>query len=349
MSSSANGVGVGLVGAGYWGPNLLRNFFASGRWNIRVLCDRDPARLLHASAPYPSLTTTTEFARLLDDPLITAIAIATPVETHFELAAAALRADKDVLVEKPMTMTATEAAELCEIAAARERIIMVDHTYLFCPPVEYLKKIYEDGELGELLYIDAVRVNLGLYQQAGDVIIDLAPHDVSIINYFLDSTPTHVSTVVSSCINPGTVDVSYVSLYYPNDIMAHVHLSWLSPVKVRRMLIAGRNRMAIWDDLETDRVKIYDKGVVVPPDPEVARAQQMVSYRLGDMFAPNLSRREALDAVVEEFYNAVVYRREPRSTGRFGANVVRVLEAISNSIAHNGQRVAVSAPSEVAR
>jgi predicted dehydrogenase len=332
---------LGLVGAGYWGPNLLRNFFGSGRWDVRLVCDRDPAKLVKAALPYPWLSTTTEYERLLAVSSIAALALPTPVETHFELAHAALLADKDVLVEKPLAATSHEAALLCEVSRERNRILMVDHTYLFGAPVDYLKELQQSGGLGEVLYIDAVRVNLGLFQQHGNVIVDLAPHDVSIINYLLDSTPTKVSTVVASCINRNMADVAYISLQYPNNVLAHAHLSWLSPVKVRRMAIAGSNKMAIWDDLETDRVKIYDKGVVVPPDLEVARVRQMVGYRLGDMLAPNLGRQEALAAVAEEFYQAITHRREPRSSGTFGLDVVRVMEAINLSIACDGQPVTV--------
>jgi predicted dehydrogenase len=348
MSSNTHGIGIGLVGAGYWGPNVLRNLYASGRWNIRALCDLDQARLLKASAPYPSLTTTTEYTRLLEDPLIKAIAIATPLETHYGLADAALRAGKDVLVEKPMTGNATEAAALCSLAEAEKRVLMVDHTYLVNPAVEYLKELHDCGDLGDVLYIDTVRVNLGLFQQHGDVIMDLAPHDISIVNFLLDATPTHAATIVSSCINPEMVDVAYISLYYPGNVLVHAHLSWLSPVKVRRMSIAGRNKMAVWDDLDTDRIRIYDKGIVLPPDPEVARVRQMVGYRLGDMLAPNLSRREPLEGALDEFYQAVVYRQEPRSSARFGLDVVRVLDAITNSIAHHGRRVEVGCSQEMA-
>jgi len=335
------GVGIGLVGAGYWGPNLLRNFYASGRWNVRALCDLDAAKLRKVAAPYPGLATTTEYGRLLEDPLITAIAIATPAETHFALADAALRAGKDVLVEKPMTATAPEALALCQTAEKLERVLMVDHTYLFCAPVEYLKAVRDSGDLGDLLYIDAVRVNLGLFQHSANVIADLAPHDVSIVNYLLGAAPTHVSSVVSSCVDPEMIDVAYVTMHYPNNVLAHAHLSWLSPVKVRRMAIAGRNKMAVWDDMETDRIKVYDKGVVMPSDPETLRVRQLIEYRLGDMLAPNLSRHEPLDKMVNEFHDAVVERRAPRSSGRFGLDVVRVLDAIEASIALHGQKAAV--------
>jgi len=213
--------------------------------------------------------------------------------------------------------------------------------YCFSSAVNYLKAAQGRGDLGEILYIDAVRVNLGLFQQHGNVIVDLAPHDVSIINDLLSETPTHVSTVVSSCVNDGLADVAYVTLYYPQNILAHAHLSWLSPVKLRRMTIAGSNKMAVWDDLETDRVKIYDKGVLLPLDRDSARVHQLVDYRLGDMFAPNLRQHEPLEAAIEEFYNAVVGRHEPRSGGRFGLDVVRVLDAIETSVAHYGQRVAI--------
>lgn len=335
------GVGIAVIGAGYWGPNLLRNFCASDRWSVRALCDLSPSRLVKAAAPYPGLHTTTDIVEVLEDPRIEAIAIATPVETHFTLADAALRAGKHVLVEKPMTASAAEAEALCDTAERMGRIIMVDHTYLFCTPVEYLKAAQDRGDFGQLLYIDAVRVNLGLFQQSANVVADLAPHDVSIVNYLLGSAPVEVATTVSRCMNPDMVDVAYVTMRYPNNVTAHAHLSWLSPVKVRRMSIAGRSKMAVWDDQETDRVKVYDKGVVMTDDAEATRVRQLVSYRLGDMVAPFLPNHEALGKVVAEFHDAIVQAREPRSSGRFGLDVVRVLDAIERSMSADGRYVSV--------
>jgi predicted dehydrogenase len=343
MLMNDSGLGVAVIGAGYWGPNLLRNFCASGRWSVRALCDLDPARLDKAVAPYPGLWATTDLLEVLEDPRIDAIAIATPAETHFTIADAALRAGKHVLIEKPMTTSVPDAEALCRTAERLGRILMVDHTYLFCTPVEYLKAAQERGDFGDLLYLDAVRVNLGLFQQFANVVVDLAPHDVSIINYLLDAVPHEVSTAVSRCMNTDIVDVAYVSLRYPRNVMAHVHLSWLSPVKMRRMSIAGRNKMAVWDDLETDRVKVYDKGVVFPADAQAERLRHLVNYRLGDMVAPALTQREALEKVVAEFHDAITERRTPRSSGRFGLDVVRVLDGIERSIAAEGRAVSLEA------
>jgi len=307
----------------------------SANWDVRAVCDIDPTRLAKAARPYPGLRTTASFEEVLGNSDIAAVAIATPVETHHALVKAALEAGKHVLVEKPLTSTAKEGSALCDLADRLGLVLMVDHTFLFTSPVEYLKKYIADGELGAILYVDTVRVNLGLFQAVANVILDLAPHDISILNYLLGSVPIEVAANVSRCIDPQIADVAYLTIRYPNNILAHAHLSWLSPVKIRRMNIAARSKMVVWDDVETDRIRIYDKGVEVARDPE-QRIKDFVRYRSGNMIAPALDNTEPLSKLVDEFFHVIVDGAACRSTGRDGLEVVRVLEAAELSMQYDG-------------
>ncbi len=334
-------LGVAVVGAGYWGPVLLRNFFAAAHWNLKAVCDLDPLRLAKSASVYPGVYQTPAIDGLLADPAIDAIAIATPPETHFALAYAALTAGKHVLVEKPLTTNSDDGRILCELAERLGLTLMVDHTFLFASAVEFLKQYIEDGNLGEIYYVDAVRVNLGLYQKSSSVILDLAPHDISILNYLLAATPLEIATTVAQCVDRDINDVAYLTFRYPGNVLAHAHLSWLSPVKIRRMNIAGRGKMIVWDDLGMDRIKIYDKGVDVTVDDEM-KTKNLVTYRTGDMIAPALDNSEAMARVIDEFYRVIVDGAHCRSTGRDGLEVVRILEAAERSVAEGGRSVPVS-------
>jgi predicted dehydrogenase len=331
---------VGVIGLGYWGPNLLRNFAENESAELRWICDGDPSRLGAMGRRYPAAQTTTDYPRLLADPKLDAVAVVTPVATHFEIARAALLAGKHVLVEKPFTATARQAEELNELAERTQRTLMVDHTFVYTGAVRKMKEIVASGELGELLYFDSVRINLGLIQKDINVLWDLAPHDLSVMDYLIDRQPDGLSAIGSCHIERGIENIAYLILHFSGDFIAHFHFNWLAPVKIRRTMIAGSSKMILYDDIEpTEKVRIYDKGVTtnrVGPDRE-ADYQTLVSYRTGDVWAPKLDSTEALRHVVAEFLGAIREGRPPLTDGQAGLRVVRLLEAAQQSIKNGGQ------------
>jgi predicted dehydrogenase len=332
---------VAVVGAGYWGPNLLRNFHASRAWTVAGVVDNDPVRLANIARLYPHLAFHSQIDGILEDGGIDAVAIATPPRTHYELAKRAIEAGKHVLVEKPLTESYADALDLCDRAQAHGVHVMADHTFLYTGAVEKLRAMREGGDLGHIYYIDAVRVNLGLFQES-NVVWDLAPHDVSVINYILDEWPTVVSLQVGTCVHAETPDVAFLTMWYPSGSIAHVHLSWLSPVKVRRTMISGSRKMAVWDDVDpTQKIYVYDKSVVLDPT-STTLAQQMVSYRLGDLNVPLIDNKEALAKLVDDFAAAIREKVVTRSSASFGAGVVRVIEAALQSAALDGAKVTVT-------
>ncbi|MFY9719592.1 MAG: Gfo/Idh/MocA family oxidoreductase [Candidatus Cybelea sp.] len=331
-------LGVAVVGAGYWGPNLVRNFYASEEWTVRCVVERDRSRLERLLRLYPAVAGLTDIEPVLADPTVDAIALATPPRTHYELATRAIAAGKHVLVEKPLAERFTDAEDLCARARDARVCLMTDHTFLYTGSVEKLRSLRESGALGKVYYIDSVRVNLGLFQES-NVVWDLAPHDVSITNYILGELPSSVALQVGACVHEKTPDVAFLTMWYPQGSLAHVHLSWLSPVKVRRTMISGSLKMAVWDDVEpTEKIYIYDKGVVANPS-SATLAQQMVSYRLGDLHVPLVDNREALGKLVGDFAEAIRSGTPPRSGGEFGAGVVRVIEAAFRSAELDGAKV----------
>jgi predicted dehydrogenase len=333
-------LGVAVVGAGYWGPNLVRNFHASEDWTVRCVVDPDRARLDRLLRLYPQLEGHAEIGPALADAAVAAVALATPPHTHRELAERAIDAGKHVLVEKPLAERSSDAQALCERARRARVRLMTDHTFLYTGSVEKLRAMREGGELGKVYYVDSVRVNLGLFQQS-NVLWDLAPHDVSIINYVLDEVPAAVALQLSACVHEKIPDVAFLTMWYPSGCLAHVHLSWLSPVKVRRTMISGSLKMAVWDDVEpTEKVYVYDKGVVLDPSSSTLQ-QQMVSYRLGDLHVPLVDNREALGKLVADFAAAIADGKPTRSDGEFGTNVVRVIEAAMRSADAGGAKVQV--------
>lgn len=335
-------LGVAVVGAGYWGPNLVRNFFASDDWTVRCVVERDRDRLERLLRLYPAIAGHAEIDAALDDPQVDAVALATPPRTHHELAERAIAAGKHVLVEKPLAENARDADDLCTSARAAGLRLMTDHTFLYTGSVEKLRQLRESGELGKVYYVDSVRVNLGLFQQS-NVVWDLAPHDVSIINYVLDEVPEAVALQLGACVHAQTPDVAFLTMWYGSGCLAHVHLSWLSPVKVRRTMLSGSSKMAVWDDVEpTEKIYVYDKGVVLDPSSTTLR-QQMVSYRLGDLHVPLVDNREALGKLVADFARSIRSGAPTRSDGEFGAGVVRVIEAALRSAELDGAKVAVAA------
>jgi predicted dehydrogenase len=331
---------VGVIGCGYWGPNLLRNFAESESAELRWICDADESRLGAMGRRYPAAQTTTDYQKLLADPKLDAIAVVTPVATHFEIARAALLVGKHVLLEKPLTATVREADELNELAERTQRTLMVDHTFVYTGAVRKMKEIVASGELGELLYFDSVRINLGLFQKDINVLWDLAPHDLSIMDYLIERQPDGLSAIGSCHIERGIENIAYLMMHFPGDFIAHFHFNWLAPVKIRRTMIAGSSKMILYDDIEpTEKVRVYDKGVTtnrVGPDRE-ADYQTLVSYRTGDVWAPKLDSTEALRHVVAEFLNSIREARRPLTDGQAGLRVVRLLEAAQLSIKNGGQ------------
>src|SRR5213593_31603 len=340
---------IGVVGCGYWGPNLLRNFAENETAELRWICDLDETRLTAMARRYPSVQSTGDYRKLLADPALEALAVVTPVATHFQIAKEALLAGKHVLVEKPLTSTAGEAEELIELAERNRRTLMVDHTFVYTGAVRKMKEIVAGGELGDLLYFDSVRINLGLFQRDINVLYDLAPHDLSIMDYLLDRQPDAVSAVGSCHIEPGIESIAYLLMHFPGDFIAHFHFNWLAPVKIRRTLIAGSRKMILYDDIEpTEKVRVYDKGVTTNrvSDRE-ADYQTLVSYRTGDVWAPKLDATEALHYVVAEFLDSIREQRQPLTDGEAGLRVVRILEAAQKSIKQGGSIKLLSSAASV--
>ena len=333
-------LGIAVVGAGYWGPNLVRNLHASDEWSVRCIVERDRTRLDRLLRLYPGVEGHTEIGVALADPTVDAIALATPPHTHHALAVAAIDAHKHVLVEKPLAESFRDADDLCQRAQRAGVRLMTDHTFLYTGSVEKLRALREGGEFGKIYYVDSIRVNLGLFQQS-NVLWDLAPHDVSILNYLLDEMPSAVALQLGACVHRAVPDVAFLTMWYPSGCLAHVHLSWLSPVKIRRTMISGSLKMAVWDDVEpTEKIYIYDKGVVLDPSSSTLQ-QQMVSYRLGDLHVPLIDNREALGKLVSDFAASITTGSPTRSDGAFGAGVVRVIEAALRSAKLDGARVDV--------
>jgi len=335
-------IGVGLVGYGYWGPNLARNFSSQPACRLVAICEENAERAAVASRYYPQAEVTQDYQRLLGNPDISAILIATKVGTHYELTKQALLAGKDVLVEKPLTPTSGEAAELVELARDKGRVLCVDHTFLFTGAVRKIKEIVDADELGRLLYFDSVRVNLGLFQPDVNVIYDLAPHDISILCHLVDRDPVWVQAMGASHSSVKMEHHAYLHMSYEGGLMAHLHLSWLAPVKIRRTIIAGERKMIVYDDLAGgEKVKIYDKGVDIKSGDTDSLYDIQVNYRSGDMVAPKLDQTEALRLEAEHFLACLRGEEAPLADGQDGLRVVRILEASRLSLEQEGRRVAL--------
>jgi predicted dehydrogenase len=332
---------IGVVGYGYWGPNLVRNFAESARMRVAAVADLDARRLALVQARYPAVRTTTQPSDLLADASIDAVAIATPVSSHFELARAALRAGKHVLVEKPLTASSDEARRLMDEAAARNRVLMVDHTFVYTGAVQTIRRLLSGGEMGDLYYYDSVRVNLGLFQRDVSVIWDLAVHDLAILDYIVPARPVAVSATGTHHVPGHRENIAYLTLFFDGSLIAHLHVNWLAPVKVRRTLIGGSRKMIVYDDLEpSEKVKVYDRGVVVQDSPESVY-QMLVGYRTGDMWAPQVGVAEALRSEVEHFADCILEGRPPDTDGGCGLRVVRVLECACKSVEQRGAPVSL--------
>jgi predicted dehydrogenase len=331
---------VGVIGCGYWGPNLLRNFAENLDAELRWICDLDPHRLSLMGRRYPSARTTSDYKTLLADPSLDAVVIATPVGTHYRFALEALGAGKHVLVEKPFTASSKEGEHVVAEAARKRLTLMVDHTFIYTGAVRKMKELVDSGELGELLYFDSVRINLGLFQKDINVVWDLAPHDLAIMDFILDQQPVSVSATGSCHIERGIENIAYVLVRFPGEFIAHFHFNWLSPVKIRRTLLAGSKKMVVYDDLEpTEKLRVYDKGVTSNrnDDEKEAAYKTLVSYRTGDVWVPKLDSTEALHYVCGEFLNAIRENRTPVTNGEAGLRIVRLLETAQASIRENGR------------
>jgi predicted dehydrogenase len=329
-------VNFGFIGYGYWGPNLVRNFYATKDAKVVKVCDLRKERLGIVETSYPAVKTTSDYKDLMMDTQIDAIVISTPVSTHFPLAQEALQNGKHVLLEKPMTATVEESEKLIELAEKQKRILMVDHTFLYTGAVRKMKELIEKGELGEIYYFDSVRVNLGLFQHDVNVIWDLAPHDFSIMDYLLQKEPEMVSAVGVSHLGD-LENIAYVTVQYPNNLLAHLHVNWLAPVKVRTTLIGGSKKMILYDDTEpSEKVKIYDSGVTQIKKAEDVY-QMLVQYRTGDMLAPKLDSSEALKLVCKEFVDSVNQNRKPLTDGEAGMRVVKLLQSANQSLKEKGK------------
>jgi predicted dehydrogenase len=328
---------LGVIGYGYWGPNVVRNFTIQPDCYLSAVCDKNPATLDHVLRRYPSTQVTADPSELMKSPEIDAIAIVTPVSTHYELAKQALLHGKHVFVEKPFTATSAQAEELIELADRKNLQVMVDHTFLFTGAVRKIKQLIDEGVLGPLYYYDSTRVNLGLFQHDVNVIWDLGPHDVSIVDHLIGLEPEMVVATGGAHLN-GLVDMAYITLYFRNGIVAHINVNWLSPVKVRTTLIGGQRKMLVWNDLEpAEKIKVYDKGVDVGT--EEGRYRLLVSYRSGDMWAPRVDEAEALQREARYFLDCISSGVTPFNDGRAGLRVVRILEAADASLKRRSEIV----------
>lgn len=323
-------VTAAVVGVGYWGPNLVRNLFDLRAAELTLVCDRDESALERVRRRYPSLRTTTSYDHVLEDETIEAIVIATPIPTHFDLAAAALRAGKHVLVEKPLAGSSMAAEALVALAAEHERVLMPGHTFLYSPPVLLIKDLISSGEIGEIFFVSTSRVNLGLHQREMSVIWDLGPHDFSILRFWLDESPAFVSALSRNCILPDVPDVAFVNLEYSSGTIAHVELSWLAPSKLRRTTIVGSKKMVVYDDTSNEPVRLFDSGVA-PSTPNTFGEYQL-TYRTGEIISPRVQAAEPLLLELEDFCAAVRHGSRPRSDARLGVDVVRVVEAADLSL-----------------
>ena len=337
QENSQNVLGIGVIGYGYWGPNIVRNFHGQEHSRVVAVCDKSPNSLRRVRQAHSDIRLMSDCEELLTSPDVDVIAVVTPVWTHFELAKAALLNGKHVFVEKPFTCTTAQAEELIELADRKNLKIMVDHTFLFTGAVKRIRQLIDDGTMGDLYYYDSTRVNLGLFQHDVNVIWDLAPHDLSIMDYLIKANPEAVVATGERHLN-GVADIAFLTLYYPNNMIGHLNVNWLSPVKVRTTLIGGEKKMLVWNDLEADeKIKVYDKGVQMTSGEAVY--QQLVSYRTGDMWAPKVEQVEALKAEAAYFVDCILNDKKPFNDGVAGLHIVKILEAADISLQQKGKIV----------
>ena len=330
---------IGVVGFGYWGPNLVRNFQATPSVEGVVCFDASDKRIAIAKQKFPSLEVAKTYEELLARTDVAAVAIATPVSTHYPLAMQALKAGKHVLLEKPMTESAAHGKELVATAEANKLVLMVDHTFLYTGAVRKIKELVDDGRLGEIMYFDSVRVNLGLFQHDTNVVWDLAPHDLSIMDYIVGQEPLAVSAIGAKHFSDKE-DIAYITVRYANQLLAHFHVNWMSPVKVRKILIGGSKLMVVYYDMEpSEKIRVYDKGVDIKERESIYKV--LVQYRTGDMWAPKVDVNEALALMAGDFVESIKTGRRPTADGRSGLKVVKILEAAQESLKQNSALIQI--------
>jgi len=331
-------INVGIIGYGYWGPNLVRNFFSANNCTIKSVADKRPERLHELKKIFPTIRGESEAQNIINDPSIDAVVIATPVFTHFHLAKKAILEGKHVLIEKPMTSSVREAEVLMNLAEQKRVLLMVDHTFLYTGAVQKINQLMTDSELGTIKYLDSTRINLGLFQSDINVLWDLAPHDLSILNYIVKERPYSVNATGITHTGNNIENIAYLTVNYESGFIAHFNCSWTSPVKVRMMLIGGDKKMILYNDLEpTEKIKVYDTGYSYSNDEE--RKRVMVDYRTGDIHVPKLITTEALLGMANDFIQCIEENKIPRSSSQLGLDVVKILEASAESIKNNGREV----------
>lgn len=339
MISENKKINIAAIGAGYWGPNLIRNFFQLENANMYIVCDADQIKLNSIKENYPAVKITKNFKEILDNPQVEAVAVALPLNLHYRFCRELLEAGKHVLVEKPFAANLKEAEELVQIAKEKRKILMIDHTFLFTDAVRKIKELIDKNELGKIYYFDSERINLGLIRSDASVVWDLATHDISIIDYLISQKPISVSAIGSSHILNQKEEMAHITLKHEGGCISHIHVSWLSPLKIRKILVGGDKKMVLYDDVEpTEKVKIYDKGVDIKPDQITPSAPL---YRSGDIVIPQLDQTEPLKKVCEHFIECILNREKPLTDGEAGLRAIRILEAINKSIKNNGKEIQI--------
>jgi len=333
---------VGVIGYGYWGPNLVRNFQELEDAEVVSVCDIRRERREHFEKQYPGLTISEDWQELVRSPAVDAVVVATPVSTHYQIAREALQQGKDVFVEKPLALGADKAGALIELSQRRQRTLMVGHTFLYHGAVRKIRELMDQGELGEPLYLDSTRANLGILQDDINVIWDLAPHDLSIMDFLLRRPPLSVSATGASHTGRGLEDVAFITLHFPDHVIAHVNVNWLSPVKIRRLLVGGTDKMVVFDDNEpSEKVKVYDRGVACSDSPD-KRHNELIQYRAGDIFVPQLDLTEALLNEARDFVASIREGRQPLANAESGLRIVKLLELACLSLSRDGAPVEVN-------
>lgn len=333
---------IGVIGCGYWGPNLIRNFSENYNTDIKYACDLDRERLERIKLRYPFVTTTTNYKDLLKDKSLQAVAISTPVHTHYRIAKEALEAGKHLFIEKPFTSKVKEAEKLVEISKKKNLILLVDHTFIYTGAVRKMKELLSSGKIGDIYYFDSVRVNLGLFQSDVNVVWDLAPHDIAIMDYLIPDRPKSVVAVGASHTSNGIEDIAYLTVNFDGGLIAHFHLNWMSPVKIRRIIIGGSKKMIVFDDLDpAEKIKIYDKGITLARSEKKLLYQNRIQYRIGDMYAPKIDLSEALKVAVEHMADCIIKNKNPETDGESGLRVLRIIEAAERSIKKGGVKIAL--------
>lgn len=329
---------IGIIGYGYWGPNLVRNFSLVDDCSVKVVSDLREDRLYSLKKQYPNILTTSSGDEVIKSKNIDAVVIATPVASHFDLAFRALSHGKHVLIEKPMTTSVSDAEKLIALAKKKKKTLMVDHTFLYTGAVQKIKSLIDKKELGNINYFDSTRINLGLFQKDVNVLWDLAPHDISIFSYLINKNPLSVQAIGVSHLKNGIEDIAYLTIRCRSGLIAHFNCSWVSPVKIRMMLIGATKKMIVYDDMEpTEKVKIYDSGYVLKTDED--KRKILIDYRIGDIFVPKVEMKEALLEMAKDFINSINSGNSPISSGDIGLRVVKILELSQKSIKHHGKEI----------